>query len=117
MTSHRGSVGLRHNTVQDMLVYILREHTPNTKKPRIEKELTVASLIEDGRSWVIDVADLTQKTYYEVESDRSLTSSTREKQLALAKHTSRDLIIIPVWEIEDGWSLADIEAWLRELVI
>ena len=115
--THRGSVSLLHNTVQEMLVYILEEHSRGKKKPRIAKEHPVPSKIEFGRTWVIDVADLTNKVYYEVESDQSLTESTREKQKALAKHTQRDLVIIPVWEIKEDWSMSDIERWLRERVI
>ena len=116
MTKHsRGNTSLRHNTVQDMLVHILEQPKP---KPRIKREHPVDSKMDYTKSWVIDVADLTNMVYYEVESDRSKTESTRQKQLALAKHNRIDLVIIPVWEIDwDEWSAADIEKWLRERVI
>ena len=118
MTNHRGNVSLRHNTIQSMLVDILEERKPHTKKPRIKKEYTVDSKMDYNSSWVIDVADLTNMVYYEVESDQSRTGSTRQKQLALAKHNRIDLVIIPVWELDwDNCSMAEIEAWLRERVI
>lgn len=118
MTKHsRGNTSLRHNTVQDMLVHILEEHRPHSKKPRIKREWDVDSKLDYQKRWVIDVADLTNKVYYEVEKSQSLTESTKEKQRALAKHTQTDLVIIPVWEIGVTWSLAEIEAWLRGLVV
>ena len=118
MTKHsRGNTTLRHNTVQDMLVHILEEHKPNTKKPIIKREWDVESVMDYNARWVIDVADLTNNVYYEVETSQSNTASTRAKQLALAKHTRTDLIIIPAWQIDwDVWSAGQIEVWLRERV-
>lgn len=118
MTNRRGNVKLHHNTIQSMLMDILEEHKPHTKKPRIEKEWDVDSKLDYDTRWVIDVADLTNMVYYEVESDQSKTGSTREKQLALAKHNRIDLVIIPVWEIDwEKWSMAEIEKWLRGKVL
>ena len=119
MTKHsRGNTSFRHNTVQDMLVHILEEHRPHTKKPRIKREWDVQSLMDYHKVWVIDVADLSNGVYYEVEKSRSLTESTKQKQRALAKHNRIDLVIIPVWKIDwDNCSLGDIEKWLRGLVV
>lgn len=114
---HRGNAGLRHNTVQNMLMDILEEHKPHTKRPNIKREHEVDSKLDYDKEWVIDVADLSNMVYYEVESDRSKTASTKAKQMALAKHNQIDLVIIPLWEIDwDTWSLGDIERWLRGLV-
>ena len=117
MTNHRGNVSLRHNTIQGMLIDILEEHKPHTKKPRIKREWDVQSQLDYHKVWVIDVADLTNKVYYEVESTQSLTDSTKQKQQALAKHNRIDLVIIPIWKIDwEECSLGAIETWLRELV-
>ena len=116
MTKHsRGNAKFLHNSIQDMLVHILEEQP----KAWVKREWDVPSRLECGKYWVIDVADLTNRkhpVYYEVESDKSKTASTRKKQLALAKHTRIDLVIIPVWELDKSASLGEIEAWLRERV-
>ncbi len=118
MTKHsRGNTSLRHNTVQNMLIEILEQRRTHTKKPVIKREWDVQSLMDYHKTWVIDVVDLTNGVYYEVESAQSLTDSTKLKQKALAKHNRIDLVIIPVWKIDwEECSLGDIEKWLRELI-
>ena len=64
MTKHsRGNTSLLHNTVQNMLVDILEEHPVNTKTPRIWREWEVASKLDYHKTWVIDVADLTNNVF------------------------------------------------------
>jgi hypothetical protein len=102
-----------------MLVDILEESTP---RARIYKEHPVPSKLEFGKSWVIDVCDLTHPRhprYFEVES--SMTKSTRNKQKAIAHHTGFDLFIISIKEMHNDLGknpgICDIEKWLRERVI
>lgn len=117
MTKHsRGNTSLRHNTVQNMLIEILEQQP----KAWVQREETVESQRDYGKSWVIDVLDRTDRAhpvYYEVESQKTRTASTRSKQKALAKHDRIDLVIIPVWKIDwDNCSLGEIEKWLRGLI-
>ena len=116
---HRGNVGLLHNTLQNMLVDILEDRNP---KARIYKEHPVPSKLEFGKSWVVDVADLSHPrfpTYYEI--DTKSTASTRKKVEALKHHTGFDLVVITIdsmkRELGKNPGILDIKKWLEERVV
>jgi len=116
MKHHRGSVGQVHNTIQEQIVYLLE-----SRGRKVRKEHEVPSLVESGKSWVIDVADITDPAhpvYYEVELGKS-NYSFKRKAKAFAKHTGADMI--PIWvfriPVPMRQNIIELSKWLEEWIV
>lgn len=111
----RGSEGPDHARVKaelyDILVRMGR---------KVRKEHTVPSLLEDGKEWVIDVADVTDgghPIFYEVQ--KGSNKSFRTKQRAFARATGKDLVPIYINQLprEVRRNMVAFRKWVEERVI
>jgi len=87
---------------------------------KVKKELSVPSMLEFGREWVIDVADVTDPAhhvYYEVQ--RGPNQSFRDKQLAFARATGKDLVPVYIDDIPSDLleNVMQVRQWVEERVM
>jgi len=87
---------------------------------KVRKEHPVPSLLEDGREWVIDVADLTDPghpIYYEVQ--KGSNKSFRSKQRAFAKATGKDLVPVYINQLPRTVreNMVAFRKWVEDRVI
>lgn len=112
----RGNESPEHARVKAELYDIL----VRAKKGPIKKEHKIQSLIEPNKTWIIDVADLSDPAYpifYEVQ--KVSNKSFRAKQKAFARHTGKDLVPIYVNKMPDKIkkNMVAFRQWVEDQVI